>query len=694
MEPRTNSHPVYVSGQYLTSENLNETHNFLWQEEKATRYLLAGNGIAQGLNADFTGAGVIQKITVSKGAASTTDGYIIQATQNTVFDKTLSVDLVLYQTLDDARHIIEQKDVQKIADSIKPNSSKSLKAFELFIEGTPANNLPDNTVTITNVAITVNDALSNYFLLAWVFLKDTEYDQCQQGDCNSRGTLRNYSVRYFFITSNLFPAANAVSPELFTCSAARIKNLSASGSKAGLIQKSFAAWTINFTELLPYFFNDPNRQLKTVATLLGADDTARLATSTNTFNQINQSVNNTNCPQYYNLFAVDLAKAINELVLFYNDYAKSFPVIAADRLEQAVIIGGLRQSGFDGLRYHFIQSPDLVQGKASYVQLKKLFRRVLALVDNFIPLASIQANANSVQNKPLAIPSLVGDALLQDCSIPYYFDIKTLSPAENNILKYWSPNGGNLKNVFSYYDSAVVSRADMAGKLPVANWYSQNFFRIEGHIGLAKQTAINALNSLIRTEGLPIQLIDCDVNYKGPQKWIDWYTNFATNVSTYVKNLRKDYKEYDFSPIKKIQDGITQTSYRSVDDVVKIYNDFNAYSGVFYNTPAVGAGLKKAQSKSALAAKGIPDTAYDQYKTVVTQAQIDLINKDFKEAYAEQNDLQASKLVTLADLTDLEYLGGAVRGGTFVLLHDGTNVIGDGSLPYYYRINFARVYNL
>ena len=69
------------------------------------------------------------------------------------------------------------------------------------------------------------------------------------------------------------------------------------------------------------------------------------------------------------------------------------------------------------------------------------------------------------------------------------------------------------------------------------------------------------------------------------------------------------------------------------------------------------------------------------------------LNKKLKDALAEQNELQASKLIVLSDLGDLEYMGGALRGGTFVLLHDGKTVIGDACLPYYYRVNQLRVFN-
>ena len=89
----------------------------------------------------------------------------------------------------------------------------------------------------------------------------------------------------------------------------------------------------------------------------------------------------------------------------------------------------------------------------------------------------------------------------------------------------------------------------------------------------------------------------------------------------------------------------------------------------------------------------IPGEAYIRFKSTVPKERITSVYDKFKEALAEQTELQAQKLVTLKDLTDIEYMGGAPRGGTFVLLHNGTNIIGDGCLPYYYRINQVRVFS-
>lgn len=689
MESRPNFHPVYVSGQYLTSEHLNETHNFLWQEEKATRYALAGNGIVQGLQGDFSGSALLQNISLTTGGGSTIDGYLVQ-NSNLAFNRGVAITLSRFILTGDVQRLMEKVEFDKIKDNLElVGEPAELDAIELLRDSLTTEELPDGAGTLESFAIPASQAL-NKILLAWVSIKDAENNHCQQGDCNTKGIQRNYVTRYFLVDSGQFPVLNTVSPEMPVCSVSRIKNLSDAGSTEGLHQRSFTAWNSGTVELSPYFSNAVSgKQLGIIAALLSTEDQTALTNGITKFAQIKAGATTTNCSQYYAGFAADLCRAINELVVFYNDYAKKYPVIDPKRIEQVIILGALRSTGIDKWRYYFIPAPQQVQYEFDRKMLKALFRRVLAMVNNFIAQSSIGEQSGTVAGRPLAIPTVTGDVLLQNCAIPYYYSI-TNQGVDNEILKYWNPQGGQLKNVFSYYDSKVTSRSDMAAKLQTTDWLHHNFFRIEGHVGMPKQTAFSALSSLIASLGLPIQLVECDINYKGPKKWFDWFDKFILDVDKWTGTLRKDYTEYDYAPIKNIQTKIKQTSYRNVTEVAKIANDFYAYSNLFYNTTPPTGDTRATGTPS----KVIPGDAYIRFQSIVPKAEIAATYNNFKEAVNEQKDLQAQKLITLRDLVDIEYMGGAPRGGTFVLLHNGNTVIGDGCLPYYYRINQVRVFSV
>lgn len=697
MEARPNFFPVYVSGQYLTSELLNETHNFLWQEEKATRYLLDGNGIVTGLNADFSDNTLLKQVTITAGDASTVDGYLIQAGAQT-FDKGLSINLSWLKLPNGSQQIMEKTQYDKVKANL--NASETvLSAIEIFLSSAQLKDLPDGTKTVDTFAISSSAALSNYLVLAWVYINDQENDHCQQGDCNTKGIQRNYITRYFLIQNNLFPSANSVSPEMPLCIAARIKNLSQAGSSTGLYQSSYTAWGVSYAELQPYFStNVTGKQLGIITTLLGTDEQTALTSAITKFGQINSSVNATNCPQYYNAFASDLSRAVNELVSFYNDYAKKYPIYSHDRIEQTIILGSFRQTGIDKWRYYFIPAEEQTNFTFDRKRLSALLMRAVSLVNNFLVSSTITATANKVA-KVLAIPSLMGDALLQNHAIPYYYDVLQ-GGAANAVIKYWNPQGGNLQNIFCFYDSINSLRnnnPNMAAKLSTADWSGDNFFRIEGHIGLTKDAAMSAINALIVNDGLPIQVLDCDVNYKGPIKWIDWYTKFSGFLKDSLVALKNNpnTKSYAYDPLKKIQTLTVETSYRKPDEVKSILDDFTAYNGVFYNTKATAAAPKAKRAAATGTGKttSITQPVIDNYKNVVTQQKVTDLLKEYNDAVVAVKDPAAKKLIVLKDLAGLEYMGGVPRGGTFILLHSGGTVIGDGCLSYYYRIDQGRIFD-
>ncbi len=705
MEPRPTFFPVFVSGQYLTSENLNETQDFLWQEEKATRYLLNGNGIATGLNPDFTDSTLLKQVTITAGQASTSDGYLIQA-GNQSFDKGFSIQLSLITLPDGTEQLMEKAAFDKVKANLNATEIV-LNAIEVFHLSDQIANLPDGTKTLNLFNITPAQALSTYITLAWVYINDTESDNCMQGDCNIKGIHKNYTTRYFLVPNTLLPPSNFASPEMPLCIAARIKNLSQAGSITGFNAASFTAFGANVTELQPYFsLAATGKQLGLIAGLLGAAEQASYTNAIVKFTQVASSVSVQNCPQYYNAFAADLSKAINELVSFYNDYAKKYPTYLHTRIEGTAILGSFRQTGVDNWRYYFIPAADQVQFMFDRKKLSTFFMRAVALVNNFVLQPNIIAQAAKV-NKPLFIPTVAGDALLQNRAIPYYYDV-LLNGAANDILRNWNPHGGNLQNIFCYYDAVIPTRnsnPNMAAKLAAADWSNQGFFRLEGHVGLPIASAISLVNALVVNDGLPIQVLDCDVNYTGPIKWNTWYGQFVTMVNAGLASVRatKNAANYAYDPLKKIATATLETSYRQPDQIKVILNDFTAYSHVFYSAATKNAIALKGQKisdakgkfkKTNLAATPVfAKDVINNYVNNIKQDALILLIKNYNDAITDLTSATTKKLIVLKDLAGLEYSAGTPRGGTVFLLHSNGIVVGDGSLPYYYRIDQARVFS-
>ena len=699
METRTNLYPVYVSGQYLTSEHLNETQDFLWEEEKATRYLLIGNGIADGMVADFVGTSILQSITISKGVGSTVDGYIVDVVKDTDFGIVIDAHLVLYTLADGSQDILDKADFDTQQEKLNPTSSKEFTGYELIATDTDPAKLPDGNKKVEALSVTISSGMNDYVVVAYVQITDLANNHCQQGDCNTKGIQRNFSIRYFLLKNDFLNTQNFASSEYPLCSVARIKNLSGVTTTASLNQKSYDAWTISFKELNAYFTLGSGIEFKTVAAnCLDQNSINALANSTTKFSQINASVSGSNCPQYYVAFASDLSIAINELICYYNLYARKYPKYTADRICQTIIIGMLRSSGLDKFRSYFLSDNYLNNVAYDGKMLQLLFNRVLALIDNFILASNFNTKIAIIPNRPRQTPTLNGtDAMLQNCAIPRYLDI-TASGSDNTLIKYWNPDGGNLRNVFCYYDP--VARPEMSSKTPATSWARFNFFLLEGHIGMSKTTALANIKNLIADQGLPIQVIDCA--YSLPSKGTssaDMKAIYETQLKAWGTLIVKRKAEFPLITSKftelltalsntgstrlafNLEIGRTLGKTSTSKTLDGVFGDINAYLGTIFSTrtkstPATAAfdaeRAKFVALTSVKADYAKLQASYGEYKTgiVVNPTSTQLLLKDF---------------------SDLEYLAGVARGGTFVLIHDGATVQGDGCLPYYFNINKARV---
>lgn len=718
MEPRPDFYPVYVSGQYLTSEHLNETHDFLWQEEKATRYLLDGDGIATGLKVNASGTPV-STVNITAGAASTSDGYLVEVRKALNCTKGTSLKVSFYKTLDGTAQVMEKSAFDKIQNKAQANidgaSESVADVVELFPDTMSADDLPEEAVALSGFALSLANVTGNYAVLVWVYINDKVNNHCQQGDCNTKGTQRNLTTRFFLVPVNKLASLNSQSPAVPYCIAIRIKNLNAAVTAQAIAAAAFTAWSANVTQLNPYFQNGGH--LFTIGQLLGNTEKSAVTTAAANFAALVSNTNNSNCQPYFVLFAGDLVKAINELVSFYNEYALTYPVYQQGRLEKCTVLGGFGNSSPDAWRYYFVPCIRETTFVADRNRLKALLMRVLALVNNFLPKTALKNQVKSVGNV-LAIPTLAAtDALLQHCAIPYYYDVLT-NGAANEVLTTWDPVTPNPKNIFCYYDSKISSRTALSSNLNAADWYYINAFRIEGHIGMTKTDAIKAIKALINNLGLPVQLLDCDITYKAPNAWINWFNTFSARVTEWVTILRTTYperKKYAFAPAKKIMDDLAQTSYRDQTAVVKLYNDFYAYVGVMYAGVAAEAPAKvkaaKTGSQPSLevpigggggggiggggGTSKVPDSAYTFFKNTIDNNEVKEMGKDMKIILADEGKQQngTNKIITLKDLGDIEYMGGVLRGGTFVLLHDGSTVVGDAALPYYYTIDQNRVFS-
>jgi hypothetical protein len=231
------------------------------------------------------------------------------------------------------------------------------------------------------------------------------------------------------------------------------------------------------------------------------------------------------------------------------------------------------------------------------------------------------------------------------------------------------------------------------------------FYRIEGHMGLPIDSAFNYINSLISNFDLPIQLIKVDITN---QTWLGFrtnYENFASQYKLFVSDVNNKIATLGnnaistsiYKNLDKINQNISVTSYRDIDNVTKTLDDLNAYCNLIISSDFVTNTFKpntylkakvKANSKAKSGAGTVPIINY--LKTVLDKI-FDARNS-LAGLYTNPTPI---KEISLSQLKGLEYLAGVYKGGTFILLYDGSSaqkpVIADFALPYFYNLDKDRL---
>lgn len=689
METRINTYPLYVSGQYLTSEHLNETHNFLWQEIKLGRYATRGNGILNGLQADFTGSSAVKTITVSPGYGITLDGLVTGQEAPVVFDRCKAINLSIVQVAGEAPALMEKSVFDDAtARPVGLEEKKVIAATELFGIELTALQLPIGVETIESKNITEAQALNNYSLIIWQSENEHEKTHCKINDCNIKGRVKEYVPRYFMLPNDSIPIVNPSNEKFKISRACRIKNLSQSGSKTGFYQANHAAWSCNFSEIMQYFSDSSLKNIKPIFAAANKDGLPKsVAQVGEMLTAINATVNNTNCPQYYTLFADILIKAINELIEAYNGFLEIFSnTNSTQRIAGILVLGGLRHPQFDSKRYYFIDAAPNIQMDARRKKLASLCNRIIAIVSNFVPMNRISGMLTKAENKVAIMPTCYQNSL-QHTAIPFFFDVLNT----NEVLRFWDPDGNGLEDIFCYFDAKVADRAVMASRLVSTSWMSDNFFRIEGHIGQSASNAITAIKKIVGDLGIPIQVLDCNIDYTGSTKMREFHTKLTSYLQTGIATLRSNpvVKNYPYDPLKNLMTASSTVSFRNAEEIKTVLNNFQAYTGVMYKaTFPENSPVGKTSGTNV-----ITKSVVDGYKAAFKQADIAQLIKDFGEATKDVTvNPDGKRLLILKDLIGLEYLGGAPRGGTFVVLHSNNIVVGDGCLPYYFRVEQGRVF--
>lgn len=202
MEQTNNNFPRFEKGQVLTSKALNSYFGYLDEQQRLTRAKLLGVGIIDGLETKLSG----NKLTITKGTAVTSDGYLIELKEDTTYNLIYEYDkknmLAKQSPLSDAI----DKDFETVLNNVKYVYYKDES------DATKHNVNPKSNVSLPS------DWKTTYVLALMVdFVSQDSITQCSELSCdivqsNYQIEIRPVLMMYSCIGKDYF--TNLIDPKI------------------------------------------------------------------------------------------------------------------------------------------------------------------------------------------------------------------------------------------------------------------------------------------------------------------------------------------------------------------------------------------------------------------------------------------------------------------------------------------------
>jgi len=687
----TTDYTVFERDQVLTHDQLNGVAEYLDDQARLTRTRLLGVGIVDGLDVGMARGQVL----IGRGAGVTSDGDLLGLAADTAFDR--------YR---------EYPESAPVYDPFL-SGDKRLALYELVAVddrqlGQPLDSLPGG--------------LGNKAVIAFMESYESDPDLCTGGDCDNLGKTARNSQRFLLVDAGVAhgllgrlktSAQQVAELPIVLVDRPKLDNHIDSGAKFLETYRAAAAVTLDrldkvvialfeaLGELWPVSF--PNFQQQRSEWWSDLRDLEnRLWT------------NEVTGIQYYHSVLADLAATCNELrEVLIVDSSNLCPPVGA--FPKHLVLGDLAG---DGLRTPYFPAPTGGAGQKTIDQVRFLVRRLTIQLKAFLKSLPLKASAPALR----IAPSRREDRPLGERAIPWYY-----TP---DIRAAWNRHAGPAAPGYHWAlgDNDDPLNDSIAGI---------DFFRIEGHLGMAASQAEPAIEALVRARNLPISVMSVLLHTERGKVWRgprfkhtalhslhyllrqDVASQLKDNLA-YVGKLKAEVAgaqaldQAEASILKRplsfsyVSEG-NSTSFDVAGVVGGAESKVTAVSGKLvgsgsqsgllqagkYKAFASQAGTWKAELDDAVVetAKAreslghimrsdiaSPIDAMVTSKSPLWVGWLDDIIKKRDEDKTER--LLFSKMIV--DHPGLEHRGGCVPGGTFVLAYDdqGT-VVGDFMLPYW-----------
>ena len=166
-------------------------------------------------------------------------------------------------------------------------------------------------------------------------------------------------------------------------------------------------------------------------------------------------------------------------------------------------------SGPNVYRHHFLASPAIGECAERTNEVKQLFQRIVAMIEQFTntPLPESSPNPNNIDKQIRITPSLLGSAPLSDKAIPYYYQ-EDGTPPLFSLWNFEKTRRNRFNQNLSYRsDEYTPTAPPFVTDALRYDLEPYNFLRIEGHLGKNYQTVLETLLSLKNRYRLAIEII-------------------------------------------------------------------------------------------------------------------------------------------------------------------------------------------
>lgn len=688
----TTDYAVFERDQVLTEQQLNSVVEYLDDQSRLTRTQLLGIGIVGGLLPVLGKA----QITLSKGIGVTSDGDLLGLATDTVFDRFVEYDAS--------------------APAYEPfyDGEKRWPLLELLATNDKRDGKP-----LAEMAA----GLEKMLVVAFMESYENDPDLCTGGDCDNRGRTAKNTQRFLLLDREIAEKIRLTAG--FTTGADLAKKLPrlrvvradlGTGADAKVDITSAELFAARYRSAASASFKALYEAVQILIKQLGDGAAFGLPNPAGWLVGLEKQLNVIPAAvggiQYYHGHAKDLVALWNDLraALFADD---GVLCPATEAFPKHLLLGALADSTVD--RTGCYPAPWLAGGMVERQRVIRLMRKFALLLNAFqLPKAQL----------PKITPSRGESAALDERAIPIYYQAdaglremwnetrRQRGESEDNTGYYWTP-ATDLK---PFVPAAVPPERPLPDPF-LSDQGGNDFYRIEGFLGLKADVAEPAIEKLIRQRNLPIAVISA-LAHNEP-KWIIRGPKFKqTSLHSMHYLLRQDVASH-------LKDNIAYSDL--LVDRFDIAKDWMpAQTGKPTATDTVKAAkveLKLAEDTLVGTDKPLSARNYANFRTVAKDwtapldravlnigkarttigdiVQTNVISPvdtlsgskshlwvDWLGTIIDQREVVQKERLLLSNMLNehpgLEHAGGAVPGGTFVLVYnDAGVVIGDLMLPYW-----------